>query len=182
MDFKTTDIPDVMLIEPKVFSDQRGFFMETYHLEEFNQNGVSFKFVQDNHSRSIQGVLRGLHYQVKRPQGKLIRVILGEVFDVAVDLRSSSPTFKKWLGVHLSAENKTQIWIPPGFAHGFYTLSNWAEMIYKTTDFYSPENERSVLWNDPEIGIDWQINSEKGLILSPKDMNASLLSQAEVFA
>ena len=182
MNFVPTTIPEVLLIEPRVFADARGFFMETYQQNKFKEAGITQQFVQDNLSRSIQGTLRGLHYQIKHPQGKLVRVILGEVFDVAVDLRRSSPTFGIWVGCVLSAENKKQIWIPPGFAHGFYTMSDWAEILYKTTDFYSPENERSILWNDPEIGIGWPKEVNDKLILSPKDVQGSTLATAEVFS
>ncbi|MCX6055309.1 MAG: dTDP-4-dehydrorhamnose 3,5-epimerase [Chloroflexi bacterium] len=182
MIFYNTDIPDLIIIEPRVFADARGFFMETYQQEKFNEAGISQQFVQDNHSRSAQGTLRGLHYQIKHPQGKLVRAILGEVFDVAVDLRRSSLTFGKWFGCVLSAENKRQIWIPVGFAHGFYTLSDWAEILYKTTDYYSPEHERSILWNDSEIGINWPKEINNRLILSPKDTQGSTLATAEVFS
>ncbi len=181
MHFKATEIPDVILIEPRVFKDPRGFFMETYQQEKYKAAGITYQFVQDNHSRSIQGTLRGLHYQIKHPQGKLVRAIIGEVFDVAVDLRRVSPTFGKWVGRVLSAENKKQLWIPPGFAHGFYTISDWAEILYKATDFYSPENERSILWNDPEIGIDWPEEVNRKLILSPNDLQGSTLASAEVY-
>jgi len=181
MKIKQTAIPEVILIEPKVFEDPRGFFMETYQQEKYEAVGIINKFVQDNHSRSIQGTLRGLHYQIKHPQGKLVRAIVGEIFDVAVDLRRVSPTFGKWVGWVLSAENKRQLWIPPGFAHGFYTISDWAEILYKATDFYSPENERSILWNDPEIGIDWPEEVNVKLILSPNDMQGSTLASAEVY-
>ena len=181
MKIKQTAIPEVILIEPKVFEDPRGFFMETYQQEKYEAAGIINKFVQDNHSRSIQGTLRGLHYQIKHPQGKLVRAIVGEIFDVAVDLRRVSPTFGKWVGWVLSAENKRQLWIPPGFAHGFYTISDWAEILYKATDFYSPENERSILWNDPEIGIDWPEEVNVKLILSPNDMQGSILASAEVY-
>jgi dTDP-4-dehydrorhamnose 3,5-epimerase len=180
--FTATEIPEVILIEPKVFGDSRGFFMETYQKQEFSNAGIPAVFVQDNHSRSMQGTLRGLHYQIRHTQGKLFRVILGEVFDVAVDLRRSSPTFGKWVGCALSAENKRQLWIPPGFAHGFYTLSEWAEVIYKTTDYYSPEDERSIIWNDPDIAIQWPEVSRDQLILSPKDARGVRLAEAEVFA
>ena len=181
MKIKQTAIPEVILIEPKVFEDPRGFFMETYQQKKYEAAGIINKFVQDNHSRSIQGTLRGLHYQIKHPQGKLVRAIVGEIFDVAVDLRRVSPTFGKWVGSNLSAENKRQIWIPPGFAHGFYALSDWTEIIYKTTDIYSPENERVILWNDPLIGIDWPLIPNKEIILSGKDQEGKKLSEAEVY-
>jgi dTDP-4-dehydrorhamnose 3,5-epimerase len=164
-----TRIPDVLLIQPQVFGDERGFFMETYRANEFERAGITSSLVQENHTRSKQGVLRGLHYQVKQTQGKLIRVILGEVFDVSVDLRRSSPTFRQWVRIHLSAENKLQVWIPPGFAHGFYVLSEWADVVYKVTDYWSPEWERSLRWNDPDIGVDWQLLEGNSPLLSSKD-------------
>lgn len=182
MIFTPTAIPDVILIEPKVFGDTRGFFMETYQQQEFWAAGIDYDFVQDNHSRSIQGTLRGLHYQIKHTQGKLFRVIIGEVFDVAVDLRRSSPTFGQWVGYTLSAENKRQLWVPPGFAHGFYSISEWVEVVYKTTDYYAPEHERSIIWNDPDIGIQWPAQTSQKLILSPKDAQGLTFKEAEVFA
>jgi len=181
MNFTSTLLPGILIIEPQVFEDSRGFFMETYQLEELEKAGIHLKFVQDNHSRSIQGTLRGLHYQINHSQGKLVRVILGEIFDVVVDLRKSSPYFGKWFGFGLSAQNKKQLWIPPGFAHGFYTLSNWAEVLYKVTDYFSPENERSILWNDPEIGIIWPEQVKEKLIISTKDLQGTPMSAAEVF-
>ena len=181
MKFSPTAIPDVILIEPRVFGDSRGFFMETYQREKFIEGGIDCDFVQDNHSRSIQGTLRGLHYQVKHAQGKVVRVVAGEVFDVAVDLRRSSATFGKWVGCDLSAENKQQLWIPPGFGHGFYTLSDWAEVVYKATDYYSPADERSIIWNDPDINIIWPTLSREKLIISHKDAQGAHLMQAEVF-
>ncbi|MBB3012270.1 dTDP-4-deoxyrhamnose-3,5-epimerase [Cupriavidus taiwanensis] len=175
-----TSLPEVLILEPKVFGDERGFFYESFNAREFEQvTGVHRHFVQDNHSRSAQGVLRGLHYQIQRPQGKLVRVVSGEVFDVAVDIRRSSPNFGKWVGVKLSAENKRQIWIPEGFAHGFLVISESAEFLYKTTDYYAPEFERSIRWNDPSIGIEWPI--EGAPVLAKKDENGSLLDQAELF-
>ena len=153
MNFTPTSIPEVLLIEPRVFGDERGFFMETFQQEKFFAAGIIYDFVQDNHSRSVKGTLRGLHYQLRHTQGKVVRAVVGEVFDVAVDLRRSSATFGQWAGVLLSAENKRQLWIPPGFGHGFYTVSDWAEVVYKATDFYSPADERSIIWNDPDIGI-----------------------------
>ncbi len=175
-----TEIPDVLILEPQIFGDERGFFFESYNEKTFfEKTGISSHFVQDNHSRSAKNVLRGLHYQIQQPQGKLIRVIEGAVFDVAVDLRKSSQTFARWVGIHLSAENKQQLWIPPGFAHGFVVLSNYAECLYKTTEFYAPHHERSILWNDPELGIDWQIQAMP--ILSNKDKAAKLLQDAEVY-
>ena len=173
-------IPDVILIEPKVFGDERGFFFESFNQTQFEQAiGKSVQFVQDNHSRSARNVLRGLHYQIQQPQGKLVRVVQGEVFDVAVDLRKSSKTFGQWVGEILSAENKRQLWIPEGFAHGFVVLSETAEFLYKTTDYYAPAFERSILWNDPATGIRWPINDAPQL--SGKDQQGKLLAQAETF-
>jgi dTDP-4-dehydrorhamnose 3,5-epimerase len=181
MPIQTTTVPDVIIIEPKVFGDGRGFFFESFNARNFaEETGVKAEFVQDNHSKSAKGVLRGLHYQIKQPQGKLVRVVAGEVFDVAVDLRKQSPTFGQWVGVMLSADNKRQLWIPPGFAHGFLVTSDTAEFLYKTTDYYAPEFERSILWSDPTIGIDWPIAGEP--VLSNKDKAAKQLSEAEVFA
>lgn len=181
MNFIPTEIPDVILIEPQVFGDERGFFMETFQQEKFSAAGIDHQFVQDNHSRSIRGTLRGLHYQIRHTQGKLVRFVVGEVFDVAVDLRRSSPTFGKWVGYILSAENKRMLWVPPGFGHGFYTLSDWAEVVYKATDFYSQPDERSIIWNDPEIGIHWPEQANQTLILSDKDARGATLRNAEVF-
>jgi dTDP-4-dehydrorhamnose 3,5-epimerase len=176
-----TDIPDVLILEPRIFGDKRGFFMETWHRRVFADLGINFDFVQDNHSSSRKGILRGLHYQIKRPQGKLVRVIQGEVFDVAVDVRKKSPTFGKWKGVLLSEENKRMLWLPPGFAHGFYVTSEAAEFVYKCTDFYAPEYERSIIWNDPEIGIRWPLNEDEP-ILSDKDRVAKSFAEAEVYS
>jgi dTDP-4-dehydrorhamnose 3,5-epimerase len=177
-----TSIPDVIIIEPKVFGDTRGFFYESYHQMKFEQLiGRSVTFVQDNHSRSAQGVLRGLHYQVQQTQGKLVRVTRGEVFDIAVDIRKSSPTFGLWVGVILSAENKRMLWIPEGFAHGFVVLSEDADFLYKATDYWAPEHERCILWNDIELNIDWQLNGLTPL-LSAKDAAGKPLNQAELFA
>ena len=181
MEFKPTIIPDVILVEPKVFGDGRGFFMETYQAARFAAAGITAGFVQDNHSGSARGILRGLHYQIRQPQGKLVRVVVGEVFDVAVDLRRSSPTFGRWVGQRLSASNRLQIWIPPGFAHGFYVLSEWAEVVYKATDYYDPEWERTLLWNDPEVGVEWPLLEGRPPILSQKDAEGSLLQSAETF-
>jgi len=178
--FSRTAIDDVILIEPKVFSDARGFFLESYQKRHFTQAGIPSDFVQDNHSKSHQSTLRGLHYQIKQPQGKLIRVISGEIFDVAVDIRRYSPTFGKWVGDYLSAENKKMLWVPPGFAHGFYITSTEAEVLYKATDYYAPQWERSIIWNDPTINISWPIQN-KVPILSPRDEAGKLLSEAEVF-
>lgn len=174
------DIPDVVRFEPKVFGDDRGFFFESFNHRQFEDAiGRSVQFVQDNHSRSVKGVLRGLHYQLHRAQGKLVRVVHGEVFDVAVDIRRSSPTFGKWVGSYLSAENKHQLWVPEGFAHGFVVLSDSAEFLYKTTDYYAPEHERCISWNDPAIGIDWPLKGEPAL--SGKDRQGKCLADADVF-
>jgi dTDP-4-dehydrorhamnose 3,5-epimerase len=181
MEIKKTTIPDVLLIEPNVYEDVRGFFMETFQVQKFIRLGICQDFVQDNHSGSKQGVLRGLHYQINRPQGKLVRVIVGEVFDVAVDLRKDSENFGKWVGNCLSAENKLQLWVPPGFAHGFYVLSEWVELVYKTTDYYAPEWERTLLWNDPKISVSWPLLDGNPPILSEKDAQGKLLSEAEIF-
>jgi dTDP-4-dehydrorhamnose 3,5-epimerase len=180
MKITPTSIPDVLLIEPKVFGDERGFFFESFSHRIFNEAvGREVHFVQDNHSKSQKGVLRGLHYQIQNTQGKLVRVTEGEVFDVAVDIRRSSPTFGRWVGVHLSAENKKQLWVPEGFAHGFVTLSESAQFLYKTTDYYSPANERCILWNDPSLNVDWPISEKPSL--SEKDQDGQVLSAAEVF-
>ncbi len=176
-----TKIPDALLIEPKVFGDDRGFFFESFNEKQFAAAiGKTVYFVQDNHSKSEQGVLRGLHYQIQQPQGKLVRVVSGEVFDVAVDIRKSSPSFGKWVGAVLSAENKRQMWIPEGFAHGFVVTSDSAEFLYKTTDYWAPEYERCIAWNDPALGIKWPIDGSP--ILSGKDQNGTSLADAEVFA
>ena len=175
-----TEIPEVLLIEPKVFGDERGFFMESFNQRNFSEKtGVNLEFVQDNHSRSSQGVLRGLHYQIQQAQGKLLRVVLGEIFDVAVDIRKNSPNFGKWVGYLLSAENKRQLWVPPGFAHGFFVVSETADVLYKTTDYYAPEYERSILWNDSEIGISWPINGIE-VKLSQKDKDGTTLKEADL--
>ncbi len=176
-----TSLPEVLILEPKVFGDARGFFFESFNALDFAKcTGVDVQFLQDNHSKSGKGVLRGLHYQIQHPQGKLVRVIHGEVFDVAVDLRKSSPNFGRSEGVLLSAENKRQLWVPPGFAHGFVVLSDSAEFLYKTTDYYHPEFERSLLWNDPVVGVQWPIQGKPKL--AAKDEVGKLLSHAEVFA
>jgi dTDP-4-dehydrorhamnose 3,5-epimerase len=179
--FTPTSIPDIFVIEPKVFGDERGFFMETYQAQRFAAAGIETDFVQDNHSKSRKGTLRGLHYQIQQAQGKLVRVIAGEIFDVAVDIRCSSPTFGRWVGSYISAENKLQLWVPAGFAHGFYVLSEWAELVYKTTDYYAPQWERTILWNDPDLGIDWPLLNNCPLILSDKDKQGIPFSQAELF-
>ena len=176
-----TSLPGVLIFQPKVFPDARGFFFESYNARAFETaTGLKRDFVQDNHSKSIKGVLRGLHYQIQHPQGKLVRVVAGKVFDVAVDLRRASPTFGKWTGVILSGENKKQFWIPEGFAHGFYVLSETAEFLYKATDYYHPEFERSILWNDPDIAIAWpQCDTEPQL--APKDEQGKSLGAADLF-
>jgi len=176
-----TSIPDVLIIEPKVFGDNRGFFFESFNQEAFNNAvGQDVQFVQDNHSRSVKGVLRGLHYQIQQPQGKLVRVVRGAVFDAAVDLRKSSSTFGQWVGVELNEDNHRQLWVPAGFAHGFIVLSESAEFLYKTTDYYAPEFERSIMWNDPDIGINWPTDYEPHL--SGKDQKGLSLNNAEVFS
>ena len=173
-------IPEVLLLEPKVFGDQRGFFFESYNRRVLKEvAGIDADFVQDNHSRSASNVLRGLHYQIRQPQGKLVRALAGEVFDVAVDIRRGSPTFGKWVGEILSADNRRQMWIPVGFAHGFVVLSESAEFLYKTTDYWAPEHERAIAWNDPAIGIRWPLDGEP--TLSAKDRAAAGLSAAELF-
>ncbi len=180
MKLTPTKIPDVLIIEPKVFGDERGFFFESFNKKAFAEvTDITAEFVQDNHSKSAQGVLRGLHYQIKQPQGKLVRVCSGEVFDVAVDIRKSSNTFGQWVGLILSAENKRQIWIPPGFAHGFVVLSDSAEFLYKTTDYYAPEYERCIRWNDNELAIDWQYADEP--LVSKKDTKGTSLKEAAFF-
>lgn len=176
-----TRIPEVLILEPHVFGDERGFFYESFNARAFEEaTGVARKFVQDNHSRSARGVLRGLHYQIEQPQGKLVRVVSGEVLDVAVDIRRSSPSLGQWVGVHLSAENKRQLWIPEGFAHGFVVLSEYAEFLYKTTDYYAPAHERCIRWDDPELAIDWQFDEAPQL--SGKDQAAPFLRAAELFS
>ena len=173
-------IPDVVLIEPKVFGDARGFFFESFNQKAFNEaTGTNHAFVQDNHSRSSQGVLRGLHYQIQQPQGKLVRVARGRVWDVAVDIRKSSPTFGQWVGAELSEDNQHQLWVPPGFAHGFVVLSESADFLYKTTDYYAPEHERCIAWNDPQLAIAWPIAEAPSL--SAKDMQGLTFAQAPVY-
>ena len=181
MKFTSTKIPDVILIEPDVFGDDRGFFMETWNAGKFAEGGITAPFVQDNLSRSSQGILRGLHYQIKKPQGKLVSVLSGEVFDVAVDLRKKSATFGQWVGVYLNDENRQMLWIPPGFAHGFYVVSQRADFFYKCTDFYAPEYERAVSWDDPDLGIDWPLADGKPPILSSKDKEADSFRNAEYY-
>lgn len=180
MNVLPTEIPDVLIIEPKVFGDERGFFFESYNEQAFlDKAGISVTFVQDNHSRSRQNVLRGLHYQIQQPQGKLVRAVVGTIFDVAVDIRKQSPTFGQWVGCLLSAENKRLLWVPAGFAHGFLVVSEVAEVLYKTTDYYAPQHERSILWNDPDLAIDWSLTDPP--ILSAKDQAAVTLREAEVY-
>lgn len=180
MNLIKTEIPEVVILEPKVFGDDRGFFYESWNARTLANLGINVTFVQDNHSKSQRGVLRGLHYQIQQAQGKLVRVVAGEVYDVAVDLRRSSPTFGKWVGFMLSAENKRIAWIPPGFAHGFYVTSASAEFLYKTTDYYSPEHERSLLWNDPALDIPWPLNGTEPQ-LAAKDKVGALLKDAQLF-
>lgn len=181
MNVITTDLPGVLIIEPKVFGDERGFFYESFNAKAFLEaTGLDVQFVQDNHSRSQKGVLRGLHYQLQQTQGKLVRVTAGAVLDVAVDIRRSSPDFGKWVAVRLSADNHRQMWIPEGFAHGFVVLSDYAEFLYKTTDYYSPSAERAIRWDDPDLGIDWQLDAAPKL--STKDQAAALFKHADVFA
>lgn len=174
------DIPDVLIIEPRVFGDARGFFYESFNQKVWEEKtGLQTTFVQDNHSCSGRNILRGLHYQIRHPQGKLVRVIAGQVFDIAVDIRRSSPTFGRWIGIILSAENRRMLWIPEGFAHGFLVLSDVAEFLYKTTDYWYPEHERTIIWNDPDLAINW--NNKEEPILSVKDAEGVLLSKAELF-
>jgi dTDP-4-dehydrorhamnose 3,5-epimerase len=180
MNVITTDIPDVLILEPNVFGDARGFFYESYNQQVFtDKTGIAANFVQDNHSRSAKGVLRGLHYQIIRPQGKLVRVVVGEVFDVAVDIRRSSPTFGKSVGINLNADDKRMLWIPEGFAHGFLVLSDYAEFLYKTTNYYAPEGDRCIIWNDPQLAIAWPIDTEP--LLSAKDRMGKTLPAADLF-
>lgn len=181
MEYRPTAIPDVVLLVPKVFGDDRGFFLETFRASEFEERCAPVRFVQDNHSKSTQGILRGLHYQNPKPQGKLVRVVEGEVFDVAVDLRKGSPTFGKWVGEFLSAENKHMLWVPPGFAHGFYVTSPTAEFVYKCTDYYAPEHERSLAWDDPAVGVEWPLVGGEAPRLSAKDASGAPLSQASPY-
>jgi dTDP-4-dehydrorhamnose 3,5-epimerase len=181
MQVEPTDIPDVLLLRPRVFEDQRGFFMEAFQARTFAELGLPTTFVQDNVVGSQQGVLRGLHYQIWNAQGKLVRVALGEIFDVAVDLRRSSPTFSRWVGLRLKAEDKAQIWIPPGFAHGYYVLSPWAEVSYKVTDYYTPEAERTLRWDDPDLDIQWPLLEGKAPVLSAKDARGRALAEADLF-
>lgn len=181
MEFIDTPLNDVKVLQPKVFGDDRGFFMETFRANEFNEQCAPREFVQENHSRSKQGILRGLHYQIQQPQGKLVRVVSGSVFDVAVDLRKSSSTFGKWFGIELSAENKKQLWVPEGFAHGFYVMSESAEFVYRCTDYYAPEHERSLKWSDAKLSIDWPLVNNDAPLLSAKDEAGSEWQDAEFF-
>lgn len=181
MQFINTELPGVILVEPKVFEDERGFFFESYQKKLFDEQGISLEFVQDNHSRSKQETLRGLHYQIRHSQGKLVRVIFGEIYDVVVDLRKTSKTFGQWLGLSLSAKNRKQLYIPPGFAHGFYVLSELAEMLYKATDYYAPQWERTLLWNDSQINISWPLLEGKQPLLSAKDTLGFPFDQIEVY-
>lgn len=174
-----TAIPEVLLIEPDVFGDERGFFMESWQRRKFGEAGIDHDFVQDNHSRSSKGTLRGLHYQIRQPQGKLVRVTVGEAFDVAVDIRRNSPSFGEWVAESLAADNKRMLWVPPGFAHGFYVISEAAEIQYKCTDYYAPEHERSIRWDDPALAIAWPLQGQP--LVSEKDLQAPLMEQAELF-
>ncbi len=176
-----TTLPEILVLEPRVFEDSRGYFIQSYNEQKFEQIVGTARFVQDNQSGSHSGVLRGLHYQIQQPQGKLVRVVVGEIYDIAVDIRRSSPTFGKWVGEKLSVENRKQLWLPPGFAHGFYVLSDWAEVLYKTTDYYAPQYERTLLWNDPALAIDWQLSAGVAPVLSAKDIEGKPLSEAELF-
>ena len=181
MNVVPTSLPGVLILEPQVYGDERGFFMETFRADELAQYGIPGPFVQDNHSGSRQGILRGLHYQVRQPQGKLVRAVAGEIYDVAVDIRRSSPACGKWVGVQLSAKNRRQLWVPAGFAHGFYVVSEWAEVLYKATDYYAPEWERCILWNDPGLGIPWPLAPGQEPQLSSKDQRGKLFSEAELY-
>jgi dTDP-4-dehydrorhamnose 3,5-epimerase len=181
MELTPTAIPDVVLVQPRVFRDDRGFFLEGYHARRYGAAGLVPGVVQVNHSGSLRGVLRGLHYQIRQPQGKLVSVLAGDIFDVAVDLRRSSPTFGKWVGLTLSSRDARQVWVPPGFAHGFYVQSDWAEVLYYTTDFYNPEAERTLLWDDPAVGVRWPLAEGERPLLSEKDALGVPLDRAELF-
>jgi dTDP-4-dehydrorhamnose 3,5-epimerase len=181
MKFSKSEIPDVILIRPNIFEDERGFFFEAYKKSEFLQYGLEYDFVQDNHSSSQKYTLRGIHYQISHTQGKLVRAVIGEIYDVAVDLRKHSPHFGKWVSAYLSAENKQQLWIPPGFGHGFLVLSDRADVVYKATDYYDPESDRTILWNDPNLSIKWPIPEGVEPIISKKDASGKLIKEAEVF-
>lgn len=181
MEFVPTDIPEVVLVRPKVFGDVRGWFMESWEERKFVAAGLDLRFVQDNHSHSLRHILRGLHYQIRQPQGKLVRVVAGTVFDVAVDIRRSSPTFGRWVGAILSAENHNMLWVPPGFAHGYLVLSEHADVLYKVTDFWAPTHERAIRWDDPDIGVEWPLPPRIEPLLSGKDAAAPGFRDAEVF-
>ena len=181
MKFKPTEIPDVILIEKDILKDERGFFIETYHAKKYAEAGIVTPFLQDNHSGSIKGVLRGMHYQIRHAQGKLVEAVAGEIYDVAVDLRRNSPTLGKWVGVYLSSQNRSQLWIPPGFAHGFYVLSEWAEIRYKATDLYAPEWERTLLWNDKNVDIKWPFTDNQLPIISTKDAEGKPFSESDLY-
>ena len=181
MEFVRTQLPDVVLIKPRVHGDSRGFFMEIWHQQKFTEAGVAATFVQDNHSRSAKHILRGLHYQILQPQGKLVRVVAGAVFDVAVDMRKSSQTFGQWVGVELSADNNHMLWVPPGFAHGFLVLSDTADFVYKCTDFYAPQHERTLAWNDKDVGVAWPLSPSMKPLLSGKDAEGTRFRDAEYF-
>ncbi|MDF1521099.1 MAG: dTDP-4-dehydrorhamnose 3,5-epimerase [Brevefilum sp.] len=182
MEFIPTTIPDVIIIKPKVFTDDRGFFLESYKKQAFINAGITQEFVQDNHSSSQKATLRGLHYQITHAQGKLVKVVIGEIYDVAVDLRKSSPYYGKWVGAYLSAENKHQLWIPPGFGHGFFATTSQADVLYKATDYYDKQGERCILWNDPDLAIDWPIPNGHTPVISEKDASAPKFKEAEVFS
>jgi dTDP-4-dehydrorhamnose 3,5-epimerase len=182
MEFQPTRLPEVVLITPRVFGDARGYFYESWREDKFSAAGITARFVQDNHSHSVRNTLRGLHYQIQRPQGKLLRVTKGEVFDVAVDIRRSSPRFGQWVGVVLSEANRQMLWVPPGFAHGYLALSEEIDFLYKCTDVYSPQHERAIRWNDARLGIQWPLSGESGPLLSEKDSTAPLFDQAESFS
>lgn len=181
MRFTPTRIPDVLCIEPAIFGDDRGFFMETWQSAKFATAGINATFVQDNHSRSRAGTLRGLHYQINRPQGKLVRCVAGNIFDVAVDLRRRSPTFGEWVGQELSSENRLEFWVPAGFAHGFLVLSESADVVYKCSDYYDPASERTLAWNDPDVDVHWPVPPGVGLVLSAKDQGGATIRNAELF-
>jgi dTDP-4-dehydrorhamnose 3,5-epimerase len=181
MEVRSLEIPELLLLQPHIYGDDRGFFFESYNTRDFSEVGISNNFVQDNHSGSKYNTLRGLHYQIQQSQGKLVSVIVGEIYDVAVDLRRSSPTFGRWVGTELSADNHEQIWIPVGFAHGFLVVSEWAQVLYKVTDFYTPEYERTLLWNDPAIGIEWSIKDGEQPFLSHKDAAGTPMRDADLF-
>jgi dTDP-4-dehydrorhamnose 3,5-epimerase len=181
MEFVKTRIPEVILMSPKTYGDDRGFFFETFREDQFRDFGLAPKFVQDNHSGSRQGVLRGLHYQIQHPQGKIVRAVVGEIFDIAVDIRKSSSTFGQWVGEYLTSENKKQLWIPQGFAHGLLVLSDWAEVVYKATDYYSPDFERSIVWDDADIKIDWPLKPGQTPTVSAKDSSGQNLKNADLF-